>query len=350
MKHAFPVFAGLCLLLNACSASNDPADGAGARTATPDSAGSAGVAGNGGSAVSTGGSTDIAGAGNVPGASDSGGATHSGGASDTGGQSAAGAPGAAIAGGGGATSGGATSSSGATGGSGGAGAPAGPPPPIDYSIWVLQLPIGSGDSPTTISSKQLLAGYSSPYFYVAADMGQMFMDPASGITTGGSVHCRTEMRESTRTGGEAAWASSGTNSMTVTGMVTLLGDGTSGDVTVGQVFNGSDSIPLGELQYSGSKKGFELFYEEAKGNGGSTDLKTPVALNSKYSFEMALSKGVLTVQINGKQVYSHTPSAGILAKKFYFKFGNYDQHTTKGSTSTTPFTVVEAYSAIVVHQ
>jgi hypothetical protein len=342
MKLASPFCAGLCLLLSACSASNDLADGAGDRTATPDTAGSGGAGGSSGSAVSAGGSTDIAGAASTAGATDSGGA------SDTGGQTAAGGSGDTTAGGVGATSGGGATSGSA--GAGGAGAPAGPPPPIDYSIWVLQLPIGSGDSPTTISSKQLLAGYSSPYFYLGTDMGQMFMDPASGITTGGSTHCRTEMRESTRTGGEAAWDSSGTNSMTVTGMVTMLGDGASGDVTVGQVFNGSDSIPLGELQYSGSKKGFELFYEEAKGNGGSTDLKAPVALNSKYTFEMALSKGVLTVQINAKPVYSHTPSAGILAKKFYFKFGNYDQHTTKGSTSTTPFTVVEAYSAVVVHQ
>jgi hypothetical protein len=340
MKHASSFFTSLCLLLSACSAANEVTDNAGGRAATPDAAGSGGAVSGGGSPISAGGSADIAGAPSVAGAPEIGGASDAGGST-----TAAGGEGETTAMGGSATSGGS-----GNGGSAEASAPAGPLPPIDYSIWVLQLPIGSGDSPTTISSKQLLAGYTSPYFYVGTDMGQMFMDPASGITTGGSTHCRTEMRESTRAGGEAAWASSGTNTMTVTGMVTKLGDGTSGDVTVGQVFNGSDSIPLGELQYSGSKKGFELFYEEAKSQGGSTDLKTPVAMNTKYSFEMALTKGVLTVQINGKQVYSHTPSSGILAKKFYFKFGNYDQHTSKGSTSTTPFTVVEAYSVAVVHQ
>ena len=187
------------------------------------------------------------------------------------------------------------------------------------------------------------------YFYPAADGGQTFMDPATGITTSGSVHCRTEMRESTADGSQAAWASTGTNTMTVTGKVLKVGGGSSGDVTVGQLFNGTDSIPLIEMQYSVGKGGFELLYEEAKGGGSETDLKTPVALNTQYTFSLALSKGVATVSVNGTQVYTHTPSAGTLAKSFYFKFGNYDQTAMAGAISTTPYTVVEAYSVAVVH-
>jgi len=129
-----------------------------------------------------------------------------------------------------------------------------------------------------------------------------------------------------------------------------VGGGSSGDVTVAQVFNGSDSIPLCELQYSNGAHGFKMFYEEAKGGGGSPiDLNTPVALNEKYTFTLSLSKGVLTATINGAQVYTHTPSASVLGKSFYFKFGNYDQTTSMGSISATPYTVVEAYSVAVVH-
>ena len=118
---------------------------------------------------------------------------------------------------------------------------------IDYSIWSLQEPSGSGTSPTTISPSQLVAGYSDAYFYIAADGGQAFMDTQTGITTTGSTHCRTELRELTSSGAHAAWAPSGTNTMDVTGQVTLLGGGSSGKVTVGQVYNSNDSIPLCEL-------------------------------------------------------------------------------------------------------
>jgi hypothetical protein len=47
---------------------------------------------------------------------------------------------------------------------------------IDFSIWSLQEPSGSGTSPTTISPSQLVAGYSDAYFHKAADGGQVFMD------------------------------------------------------------------------------------------------------------------------------------------------------------------------------
>ncbi|MBV8362849.1 MAG: polysaccharide lyase family 7 protein, partial [Deltaproteobacteria bacterium] len=126
---------------------------------------------------------------------------------------------------------------------------------IDFSIWSLQEPSGSDTSPTTISPSQLVAGYSDAYFYQAADGGQAFMDTQTGITTSGSKHCRTELREMTSSGEQAAWAPSGTNTMDVTGQVTLLGGGSNGKVTVGQVYNSDDSIPLCELQYSGSAGG-----------------------------------------------------------------------------------------------
>jgi hypothetical protein len=146
---------------------------------------------------------------------------------------------------------------------------------IDFSIWSLQEPSGSGTSPTTISPSQLVAGYSDAYFYKAADGGQAFMDTETGITTSGSTHCRTELREMTSSGAQAARAPNGTNTMDVTGKVTLLGGGSNGKVTVGQVFNSNASIPLCELMYSASVNGFVLLYEEAKGEGTVSDLNTP---------------------------------------------------------------------------
>jgi hypothetical protein len=232
-------------------------------------------------------------------------------------------------------------------GAGGAGASA---EPLDYSIWLLQLPIGSGTSPSTVTSSILTSGYSSAYFYKATDGGQIFMDPATGITTSGSQHCRTELRESTLGGTQAGWAATGTNRMTASGKVLSVGGGASGTVTVGQVFNGTDSIPLCELEYSVSAGGFRLLYEEAKGAGTTTDLKTPVALNERYSFTLALTQGLLTVSINGAVAHAQTPNAATLGKKFYFKVGNYDQTSAAGAISETPYTTLEVYSIAVLHQ
>jgi hypothetical protein len=224
------------------------------------------------------------------------------------------------------------------------------PSGIDLSIWSLQLPTGAGTSPTTIPPDALVAGYTDAYFYIATDGGRAFMDPMTGITTAGSKHCRTELREDTSGGQQAAWASTGTNTLTVSGMVVQVGGGASGNVTVGQVFNGTDSIPLAELQYSTSRGGFQLLYEEAKGAGTTIDLKTPVALGARYTFALELSQGVLTVALNGQQVHTHAISAAIAAKRFYFKLGDYDQTATAGPITAVPYTIVEAYAATVVHQ
>jgi len=264
----------------------------------------------------------------------------------SGGNSAAGA-GSAPSGGQGGAAGGQVGTAGSTDGAAGANAALS----IDFSIWSLQLPTGSGTSPSTVSPNQLLAGYSDAYFYLAADGGQALMDPATGITSSGSQHCRTEMREDKPGGAPAAWASSGTNSLTMTGKVIQVGGGANGRVTVAQVFDATDSIPLCELEYANSAQGFQLLYEEAKGQGGSpVDLSTPVALNTAYSLTLSLSQGKLSASINGQPVFVRTPSAATLAKSFYFKFGNYDQTTSAGAISTTPYTIVEVFSAAVVHE
>ncbi len=218
------------------------------------------------------------------------------------------------------------------------------PIPIDYSIWQLQLPTGSGSSPNTVSPSKLLTGYRDPYFYLSPDDGgQMFMDPPTGITTSGSTHCRTELRELTPAGRQAAWQTTGTNTMTVTGKV-VKGSG----VTVAQVFDGGGGNTLCELQFNAN--GFGLFYEESKGSGVTNPLNAPAALNMKYTFTLSLSKGVLSVTINGKQVYTHTPSAGTSKSTFYFKVGNYDQNTSAGPISATAHSIVENYSVVVVHR
>jgi hypothetical protein len=334
------ILTGVCFSLIACASEGEPPSAEGNTVA------SGGFAGSSNSAPTVSGSSS---GGSASGSTEGGGTSHAGSPSGGSQSSTAGSSSAAGQGGSAGSGGTPSETGGASCAEGGAGGEPSAPAPIDYSIWSLQLPIGSGTSPTTISPSQLLAGFSNEYFYPAEDGGQIFMDPATGITTSGSQHCRTEMREMAPGGGGAAWPSTGTNTMTVTGKVLKVGGGSSGTVAVGQVFNGTDSIPLCELMYSTSAGGFKLLYEEAKGGGMTTDLKTPVALDERYEFELALNDGKLAVSINGKQVYTRTPSPAIAAKRFYFKVGNYDQTAKAGPISTVPYTTVEVYAVKVVH-
>jgi hypothetical protein len=188
----------------------------------------------------------------------------------------------------------------------------------------------------------------SNYFYTDKTDGAMtFMDPEQGSTTSGSTHCRTELREMTPAGLAAAWSLDGTNVMTITGEVVYVGGGVGGHVTLGQVFNSTDDIPLCEFEYYADVNGFKILYEEAKGAGSSIDLNTPCALNAKYAFSLSLRSGVLGVSINGSQVYSKTPIFS--AKQFYFKCGCYDQTAIAGAPSTMPYSSVKVYSLNVQH-
>ncbi len=195
--------------------------------------------------------------------------------------------------------------------------------------WTLQLP-----NHTEVSS---INSDHQPYYYKAADGGRVFMDPASGITTDGSVHPRTELHE------DAAWRSTGTNTLTVTGKVLQ-----SSTITVGQVFNDEDKITLAELQYTSG--GFRVLYEEEKGNADPpSSLGGSVPVGQKYTFTMAYTKGELKITVNG-HTYTHKPSSKVSGNHFYFKVGNYDQKSTKATTvSKTVHSRVEDYSVSVSH-
>ncbi len=119
----------------------------------------------------------------------------------------------------------------------------------------------------TATGSQLAAGFTkSPWFYTDTGDGSMVMgDPSTGWTTSGSLHPRVEMREN------ATWATSGTNVMTNTVVVTKVPDHT----TIGQIFQGTGpSKPLCELQVT-SKGVVQLLLEST--NEGGTSTTTTIA-------------------------------------------------------------------------
>jgi len=216
---------------------------------------------------------------------------------------------------------------------------------LSFSNWSLQLPTGSPGNVDTLSSSQLASGKTeAPYFSKAADGGNVFMDPQKGFATSGSQHPRVEMHEN------GTWTSSGTNTMSAELKVNKVGNG--GNVAIAQVFQNGEGT-LAELQYNGSGR-LKLFYEENKGGSSSTqDLGVAVSLGTKFTYQLSFSGKRLTVRINGKQVYAKTPSATVQSRKFYFKYGTYDQTASAikaGSPSTSVYTQAEFYSVSVTHQ
>lgn len=358
MKNVWPVFAAFCLLGSACvptageATGNHPASGTGGSAGQPATSGgkggdsqkpSGGDGGSGGGGTATGGASGGSGGGagsdgngGAPGAEGGagGGGVDEGGASGqmggAGGQSGGGTGGSATDAGMNPQDGGAPDTKPSTGGG------------INLSMWGLELPTGSGNSPEQVSAKNL-PQFSNMYFSKAADGGYIFSVPQTGITYSASLHPRTEMHEANAAGTGVSWSASGTNSMTVTGK------GLKGSrVTIAQVFNGTGGIPLCELEYSPT--GFELLYEEARSAGNYTALGVASPYGTQYTFTLALSKNVLTATINGKVVYTHTISGAVSGSKFFFKVGNYDQKATKGAVSQTILSSIENYSISVTHQ
>jgi hypothetical protein len=204
---------------------------------------------------------------------------------------------------------------------------------IDWSPWSLQEPDGT--------TRTTLAGAHDSYFF-SDGVFQSFVDTATGDTTSGSQHPRTELRE------KSTWKASATNTLDVTGKVTMLGGGSSGKTTVGQVFNDTDSIPLLELVYLADGT-FEVLYEEAKGAGTYTALSASAPIGAEFTYRLALSSGQLTVSIGGTSRFTMTPSATVSGNDFYFKAGNYDQTAVAGTVTTTPYTIVDLASIVISH-
>jgi hypothetical protein len=204
------------------------------------------------------------------------------------------------------------------------------------------LPIGSS-SPIVVTPLQLEgpAGFHDSYFFTDPTDGSMtFWDPENGVTTGGSDYPRSELRELTRTGGPAAWAPSGTNTLSATVKVTRVPD----HVCVGQIHT-SGVKPLLELyQYANGDIVLGLEGSPAGGN----EVPHPVGnvpLGKEWSYEIGLSGSAITLTVNGS-THGFTMSSSFDGQTMYFKAGDYDQ--SKGSSATVG-AQVQFYALAVSH-
>jgi hypothetical protein len=218
---------------------------------------------------------------------------------------------------------------------------------FDLSRWELQLPTGSPGSPKTIKPAQLKgsSGYQDSYFYTNKSDGSMsFWDPENGVTTPNSNYSRSELREMNTDGSAAAWAISGTHTLTATVKVTQVPD----HVCVGQIHlsEGSGSTkPLIELYYH--KNGDIAVGVENSPTGGQTPHTVGnVPLGQQWSYVISLTGGnTLGLTLNGKKTTWSMPSS-FKGYPMYFKAGDYDQ--SSGSSSTVG-AKVQFYALSVKH-
>jgi hypothetical protein len=231
-----------------------------------------------------------------------------------------------------------------SGGSGGLDPSVAPGGNFDLSIWRLQLPTGSSGSPTTIKASELEGpdGYQDIYFYTDTSDGAMtMMDPTTGVTTSGSKHPRTELREDT-----SGWSTAGTNILAAQAQVTEVPD----HVCIGQIFQAPPypSKPLLELMYYSN--GTIKVMIEATNQGGDGVFHTleSVTPGSKFTYALSLTGTTITITINGTDHQFTLPSS-FVGESFYFKAGDYDQTATSGTPGTEPGTVVKFYALDVTH-
>jgi hypothetical protein len=200
---------------------------------------------------------------------------------------------------------------------------------FDLSPWVLQLPIGSPGSPTTISSSDLegCSGYENfSYFFTESGDGALVMkvpgSPASSgcVTTPNSLHCRTELRESN------SWSpNDSTNKLSASLAVTVPDNSNYGTV-IGQVHidDSVSSKPVCELYYS-TAGDLTMGVEQTRSGGNEVMTKVGnVPVGTKFSYEIVYENNVLSVSINGGAAKTLS-TYSLDAPLSYFKAGNYNQ-------------------------
>jgi Alginate lyase len=186
---------------------------------------------------------------------------------------------------------------------------------LDLKSWKLTLPTGSAGSPKEIVQPALATFASTPWFQPTSDCAAVvFRSAVDGVTTKGSSYPRSELREMSDGGSDAAWSSaSGTHTMTVTESFNRLPQGKP-ELVGAQIHDDSDDISVFRLE------GSNLYITD--GNNPHYKLVTSdYALGTRYQARYVVSDGTVKAYYNGQLQTT-------LAKSFsnaYFKAGAYTQ-------------------------
>lgn len=224
-----------------------------------------------------------------------------------------------------------------------------PPPPtypadvLDLRNWKLTLPVGAAGKPTEVLQPALRTASHSRWFHTStAGAGVLFAAPVNGVTTSGSKNPRSELREMTASGGQAAWSStSGTHTLRVVEAFTRLPDGKP-HVVGAQIHDAANDITVFRCE------GSSLYV--TKGNDPHYKLVTSTyTLGTPFEAKFVVSGGIVRAYFNGNLVAA-------IAQRFtgaYFKAGCYTQanpsNIAANLVSTDNYGEVEVFELAVSH-
>jgi hypothetical protein len=212
-------------------------------------------------------------------------------------------------------------------------------------VWKLTLPIGKRGDPDEILYPAL-ATYEHPKYFFDSNGRVVFNTPHGGVTTGGSVNPRTELREMKTNGDPANWSSTrGQNRLTLTKVSVNHVGAVEKLVTFMQLHDADDDRVM--VLYEGTSATAGNLWAEwgnGKGQGGTRDLIMP------YTLGQVVPKIALLVNASGFRVLVNDVSQAFTARTAsgsYFKAGCYPQHS--GDEADSDFAQVRIGGIVVSH-
>jgi hypothetical protein len=189
---------------------------------------------------------------------------------------------------------------------------------FDLSEWNLTLPVdafggtggtgGSEYAAATISTAQLLDGFTDAFFQLNADDDLVFTAPSNGATTTpgvGSNHTRSELHEYyTGPGAEldGTWPSALGGTLTATAVVDAV-SADSDQATIGQIHGfGSAAFVLLIYRPASEEVALNVYGGPNDGAHAETVVLQNVKLGETLNYSLSFKDGLITAVVNGNVV------------------------------------------------
>jgi hypothetical protein len=213
---------------------------------------------------------------------------------------------------------------------------------LNLTNWYLTLPIGEEEDPLDIYQKDGLNTYSvNPWFEVDSTKKYvLFRANCGGVTTSGSSHPRSELREMQNNGKDKAnWSTSkGCHIMEITQKVTHL-PAKKAIVVCGQIHGSSDDITVFRLEKN------KLWATKGDESHGKL-LSDEIALNKPFTIAFVAQKGSIEMYLDGERKFNYKKSA----TGCYFKAGAYVQSNVDKGDSANDYAEVGISALNVFHK